>query len=264
MDERRRLSFGSVADLYDHARPSYPSALVDDVIEYAVGDVGEGEAARALEVGAGTGKATVLFAERGLDVVALEPSAEMAEVARRNCAGYDNVTIEQIEFERWSPPGHDFRLVFSGQAWHWISPERRYVAARAALEDGGALAAFWNVPDWAACELREDLGEVYRRHGRAGDTDDPMNPSPRSGEEDWTTEIAGTFGFGDAEVRRYPWHSDYTAAQYLALLGTHSSCLVLDPPERERLLSDIGATIDIAGRDFRMTFVTLLCLARAT
>jgi hypothetical protein len=48
-----------------------------------------------------------------------------------NCAGYENVTIEEIEFERWRPPGHGFRLMFSGQAWHWIAPEVRYVAARA-------------------------------------------------------------------------------------------------------------------------------------
>ena len=261
MDERRRLSFGGVADLYDRARPSYPSALVDDVVEYAGADGAATD--RALEVGAGTGKATVLFAARGLNVLAIEPSADMAEVARRNCAGYDNVTIEQTEFERWRAPGHEFRLVFSGQAWHWISPEARYVAARAALEDGGALAAFWNRPDWSACDLREELGEAYRRAGRAGDADDPMNPVGRFEEDVWSEEIAGASGFDGAEVRRYRWHSDYTTAEYLALLGTHSACLILDPPDRERLLADIAAAIDGRGGSFRMPYVTVLGLARA-
>ncbi len=251
-----------MADLYDHARPSYPSALVDDVIDYA-GAAGDGTA-RALEIGAGTGKATALLAARGLDVLAIEPSAEMAQIARRNLAGYDNVTIEQTEFERWRPSGHEYRLLFSGQAWHWIAPDVRYVAARAALEYGGALAVFWNVPDWSVSDLREELGDVYRRHGRAGDTDDPLNPATRSGEEDWASEIAGTAGFGAAEVRRYSWHSDYATAEYLDLLGTHSACLILDPPERDGLLSEIGATIDAHGGSFRMHYVTLLCLARAT
>ena len=125
----------------------------------------------------GTGKATVLFAARGLDIVAIEPSAEMAAVARRNCAGYENVTDRADRVRTVAPPGHEFRLVFSGQAWHWISPEVRYVAARAALADGGALAAFWNVPDWSACDLRDEIGEAYRRIGRGGDVGDPMNPS---------------------------------------------------------------------------------------
>jgi SAM-dependent methyltransferase len=201
MDERRRLSFGGVADLYDEARPSYPSALVDDVLEYA-GAAGA-TANRVLEVGEGTGKATTLFADRGLDVLAIEPSAAMARIARRNCAAYDNVTIEETEFEQWRPPGHEFRLVFSGQAWHFE-------------------------------------GDV------------------------WSPEIAGASGFDGAEVRRYQWHSNYTTAEYVALLGTHSACLILDPPEREGLLSDIAAAIDGRGGSFRMTYVTLLGLARAS
>jgi SAM-dependent methyltransferase len=264
MDERRRLSFGGVADLYHRSRPSYPEALVDGVLEFA----GAGESDRAVEVGAGTGKATVLFAARGLDVVGIEPSAEMAQLARRNCAGYENVTIEEIEFERWRPPGHEFRLVLSAQAWHWIAPEVRYAAARAALEDGGALAAFWNRPEWTACDLREQLADAYRLGGLAGDADDPMNPAARSegrSEDDfWSEEIAGASGFDAAEVRRYPWHQDYTTADYLTLLGTHSACVVLDAPERERLLGDIAAAIDARGGRFRMTCATVLCLARAS
>jgi len=270
MDDRRRLSFGGVAELYDRSRPSYPDALVDGVLEFAGAGAGAGagERDRAVEVGAGTGKATALFADRGLSILAIEPSAEMARIARRNFAGYENVTIEQIEFERWRPPGHVFRLLFSAQAWHWIAPEVRYVAARAALEDGGALAAFWNRPDWTACGLCEELGEAYRRNGRAGDADDPMNPTApseaRSADEFWSTEIAGASGFDGAEVRCYPWHQDYTRAEYLALLGTHSACLVLDAPERERLLDDIAAAIDARGGGFRMTYVTVLFLARAS
>jgi SAM-dependent methyltransferase len=262
VDERRRLSFGGVADLYDQARPSYPSALVDDVVEYSA--AGGAVADRALEVGAGTGKATMLFAARGLIVLGIEPSAEMATIARRNSAAYENVTIEETEFERWRPAGHEFRLVFSGQAWHWISREVRYVAARAALEDGGALAAFWNRPDWAACNMRAAIGEAYRRTGHAGDADDPMNPVARPEVDGWEAEIARASGLGEAEIRRYPWHSDYTTAEYLALLSTHSACLILDAPERERLLSTVAEAIDVRGGSFRMTYVTRLCLARAS
>lgn len=65
-----------MAELYDRSRPSYPPALVDDVLEFA-GAV-PGSADRALEVGAGTGKATTLFAERGVSVVALEPGGALA------------------------------------------------------------------------------------------------------------------------------------------------------------------------------------------
>lgn len=260
MDDRRRLSFGGVAELYDRSRPSYPPAVIDDVLEFAGAD----GSSRALEVGAGTGKATVLFAERGLDVVALEPSAEMASVARRNCAAYENVRIEESEFERWQPGDGLFKVVFSATAWHWISPDVRCVAARAALETGGALAVFWTGPDWPACELKDELGEVYARHGRAGDPSDPMNPTRRSEDADWATEIGGAPGFTDAEAHHHRSESDYTTDQYLDLLGTHSACIVLEETERERLLSEIAGVIDAHGGAFRMSYRTLLCLARAS
>jgi hypothetical protein len=50
----RGLLFGSVAEGYERYRLGYPKELVDTVLRYAEGPVGA-----ALEVGAGTGKATL-------------------------------------------------------------------------------------------------------------------------------------------------------------------------------------------------------------
>src|SRR5437763_1279826 len=146
-DQQRRLAFGAVAELYDTLRPSYPAALVDDVVTLSA-------AAPALEVGAGTGKATRLFADRGVAIHALEPSAAMAAVARERCSAYPHVTIEEVDFERFSPSGGRFGLLFSAQAWHWVAPELRYLKAREALAHGGVLALFWNRPRWNQSPLR--------------------------------------------------------------------------------------------------------------
>src|SRR4029077_1845905 len=139
MDRAPRLVFGQVAERYDRVRPSYPHALVDEVIALAGGG-------RALEVGAGTGKATLMFARRGVAVHAVEPSAEMASIARRRCADFPGVTIAEGDFEDWHGDRHTFTLVFSAQAWHWVSPEVKYVRAREALSSRGLLAVFWTRP----------------------------------------------------------------------------------------------------------------------
>jgi hypothetical protein len=76
-EREQRLVFGEVAAQYEAARPSYPDALFETIINF--GGLQPGD--RALEVGAGTGKATAGFLARGLDVHALEPSAEMAAVS---------------------------------------------------------------------------------------------------------------------------------------------------------------------------------------
>jgi trans-aconitate methyltransferase len=116
--DEQRLAFGQVAALYDRWRPSYPAAVIDAVLEFgALRPPG-----RVLEVGAGTGKATALLAERGLGVIALELSPDMAQMARMTCARYPEVEIVEIEFERWEPAGSEaVDGVISAAAWHWIS-----------------------------------------------------------------------------------------------------------------------------------------------
>lgn len=118
----QRTVFGEVPELYDRARAGYSEALVDDVLGF-VGD--DGSQVRALEVGAGTGKATVPFALRGVEIVALEPSVAMATVAKRNCQRLPNVRIDVTTFEDWPLEPAAFILLFSAQAWHWVRREVR-------------------------------------------------------------------------------------------------------------------------------------------
>src|SRR5215475_3487386 len=88
----RAESFGAVADAYDRARPSYPPALIDDLLAAAPAD--------ALDVGCGTGKAARLLAERGVPVLGVEVDARMAAVARAH-----EIPVELGTFEQWDAAG---------------------------------------------------------------------------------------------------------------------------------------------------------------
>ena len=86
MADRRRLrtTFEEVPELYDRARPHYPAELFGDLVSF--GRLGPGS--RVLEIGCGTGQATLPLAERGFEVVCVELGAGLAEVARRKLAGF--------------------------------------------------------------------------------------------------------------------------------------------------------------------------------
>ena len=260
MRREQRLVFGEVAELYDRHRPAYPDAVVDDLIELA----GLRAGSHVLEVGAGTGKATSMFAARGMRVLAVEPSTEMAGVARRVCAGYDGVRIEQTDFERWDPAGREFRLVFAAQAWHWVDPEVGFAKAASVLRPGGVLAAFWNRAVWARAQLRDAILDAYKRAAPEilAETD-PIHPGsvlPADNEE-WRRAVAATGGLSAADVRDYEWTQTYSGADYAALLDTHSTIRVLDSERRSALLDAVANAIEENGDELILPFLTRLCLA---
>jgi SAM-dependent methyltransferase len=234
-DLDRRLSFGAVADRYDRSRPDYPPELVDDVIAYA----GCGSGSEVLEIGAGTGKATRMFCARGLSVVAVEPDGEMAAVASRQAAtAGHNVRIIQSDFESAPLPDGAFPLAYSGQAWHWVDPAGGFQRARRALAPGGVLAAFWNRSDWSGHGLRAELLEAYERNGASHLRRGTMHPTGSSSpalSDEWDPELATAAGFGELSVHRYERVLEFTSAEYVAMLSTHSDHILLEADQRERL-----------------------------
>jgi len=130
----RALSFGVVAEAYEQFRPGYPAELFDTVMTYA------GQPVRtALEIGAGTGKATRVFAQRGILVTAVEPDGAMLAELRKHVPA--NVKAVQAAFEDLRS-GESYGLVYAAAALHWTNPEGRWPRMAALLEPGGVFASF--------------------------------------------------------------------------------------------------------------------------
>jgi SAM-dependent methyltransferase len=257
----QRLVFGEVAELYDRVRGGYSEDVIDDVISFAGIDPSN---ARALEVGAGTGKATVAFAAKGLEILALEPSAAMAAVARRNCEPFPEVRIELTTFEDWPVDSGGFRLVFSAQAWHWVNPEVRSRKAAAALAPAGTLALFWHRIRWQGESLRDELESLYRRLVPDLYARQPGFPglTPRREDRDVGEEIAQTGLFDGETVHIHPWSATYTADSFVDLLLTQSDHRLLPEDKRTELFDAVRALIDRRGGEVVVPHATLLLMAR--
>jgi SAM-dependent methyltransferase len=252
-ERTRARVFGEVADLYDRRRPGYPAALYDELLALV------GRRARALEAGAGTGKATVELARRGVEVVAFEPDQAMAAVARRAAAGL-SVQVEEQPFEEWRGEAGSFDLVVSAQAWHWIDPERGPAVARRALRPGGVLGVWWSqAGDWDG-PVRAALDAAYERHAQdlAGSVVNspahPLSPDPLVIE-----------GFEAMEPHNYTWAQRYDAASYCELLQTHSDHRLLSRKQLGELLLAVSEVIEHVG-DGEITYpysTTLLTARRS-
>lgn len=253
------MVFGEVADLYDRYRPTYPDLVFDRIVEF--GQLRSGD--RALEVGAGTGRATRPLALRGLAVTALEPSPPMAGLARRNTADLAAVRVDEASFEDWPLPPEPFRLVASAQAWHWVQPEVAYAKARDALEPGGTLALVWNTATGEenrcgrGAELEAEIEEVYRREAPG-----LAHGVPGEREPDRVQEIEASRVFVEVVCEDYPWSTTYTSEEYLGLLRTQSDHRLLDPPVLERLLQGIDVVLAGHRGSLEQRYVARLYLAR--
>ena len=74
LDDPTRWVFNRMADVYD-ARPAYPLGLIDALAELATGRL-------VGDLGAGIGHVALPLAQRGFDVIAIEPAQTMLDRLR--------------------------------------------------------------------------------------------------------------------------------------------------------------------------------------
>jgi SAM-dependent methyltransferase len=254
----QRLVFGEVAETYDRVRPGYPEPLVEDVLAFA----GLRARDRVLEVGCGTGKATLPFARRGLAMVCTEPNERMAAVARRNCEQFAAVTIHTSSFEDFAVDPGAFGLLISAQAWHWVAPEVRLPKAHRVLAPHGTLAVFWNTVRWTEERMRAAIDELYDRIAPDLLARRPGFPGTRSSRLVSVDELDESPLFVSSPPREYAWSETYTTSRYIELMSTHSDHRMLAPEAFERLADGVTALVERHGGELRIDYVTRLHLAR--
>jgi SAM-dependent methyltransferase len=248
-------TFETVAAAYDAARHGYPGALFDDLVALA----GIGPGSRVLELGCGSGQATVGFAARGCAVLGVEPGAELVRLARQRFAAIPTVAFAVGSFEAWPLEAQAFDLVAAAQSWHWIDPAIAFGKAAAALRPGGHLALFGHTP-LTSDDYRSLAEPIYRRWAPE------LWGVP--GEAWYLPEgpIAGLFAasgrFAAVQHRAYRWTKHYTPQSFLAYLGTHSAHTRLPAERRTGLFAGIEAVLAARGGELVGEWATNLYVAQ--
>jgi ubiquinone/menaquinone biosynthesis C-methylase UbiE len=224
MTEHAR-SFDRAAAVYAATRPSYPPAAVD----WLVPEVAE----RVLDLAAGTGKLTRLLADRGLDVVAVDPSPNMLGELRAHVEGVPTHvgTAEDIPL-----PDDAVDAVTVAQAWHWMDPAAAVPEIARVLRPGGTLGLVWNTRDESVAWVAEFGDILTRLHDRDERELAPLVGSP----------------FGPIENVRIPWQQTLTADGLLDLVRSRSYFITASPDQQADVLGAVGDLLaghtELAGR----------------
>jgi SAM-dependent methyltransferase len=251
-----RTGFDLAAADYQRTRPTCPPQLFDDL----VAEAGLAPGDRVVEIGCGTGQATVPLAERGVAVTGIELGADLAALARRRLAGHPAATVVTSSFEDWQPQAGSFDAVVAVNSLHWIDPPLRYTKPHKLLRPGGAMVeagCLWARPADAE-PFWTDVQEDYRAVGFEGS---PPPPPELLGPRHFPLE-AGSL-FEEVASRRYPFQLSYTAEDYLANLATQSGTHALGEARRAEFLTRVRRRLDSLGWPrLTATFVGFLTVGR--
>ncbi len=229
------MSFGTAAEDYERYRPGYPDEVYEVIASYAGAPI-----RTALEIGAGTGKATRLFAAHGVEVTATEPDPAMLTELRRQVPS--TVTTRQAALEDLASET-SYDLVCAAASLHWTDPATRCRRIAGLLEPGGTFAAIGGPPDLLDPALAHAIERVRSPYMK---TDEIALPGMATAEDGmhWPgAELRESGLFEDVREVHVSRPLTMGARDYVGLLSTISSYLQLSVPDRTALLEQILAVL---------------------
>ncbi len=231
----RALSFGARAQAYERFRPGYPAALVDLVTAYA------GRPIRtALEIGAGTGKATRVFAQAGITVTATDPDPAMLAELRQHVPA--DVRVVPAAFEDLRP-GEKYGLVYAAAALHWTDPDGRWPRVAALLEPGGVFVSCGGPIQLVDPAVAEAV-RVARSPFLESDDFPSPDGTPAGHDLQWPgTELQRSEWFVDVQQCVIERGYTLSAQDYVAHLSTVSAYLELPTAQQEQVFRRISRVL---------------------
>ncbi|MCQ4088471.1 class I SAM-dependent methyltransferase [Saccharibacillus sp. JS10] len=152
----RFTGFGS---LYDHSRPAAPPEVIQILEMYL-----QRSPEHIADVGCGTGLSTFLWLDIAKQIIGIEPSQDMRQVAedKRQALGYPaHLTFREGYSDALGLPNEWADLITCSQSFHWMNPQPTLTEFARVLRPGGIFAAYdcdW--PPVINLELEEGYKEL--------------------------------------------------------------------------------------------------------
>lgn len=254
-------TFDTAVSNYDKMRPGYVDEIYQAIFKYVPID----ENSNVVEVGSGSGQATLPVLKTGCKLTAVEYGENFSELLRDKFKSFPKFSVVTGKFEEVSLEEDAFDLIFSATAFHWVPEKEGYEKVYRMLKKGGAFARFANRP--RNCqnepELGEEIQELYNEYYN-------KQHNIKSGTKKWFTEedakeislIPEKYGFTDIKYFLFYRERVFTASEYTKLLGTYSDHIAIEENIRKEFFSKIEDAINRHGGTITISDTLDLELAR--
>ena len=255
-----KLMFNDVPGEYDKLRPQYPDALSNDVIQFANLD----KTKKTLEIGIGTGKATLPFLKTGCELTAIEIGDKLAQYSREKFADYECFKVLNQDFESVSIEENSYDFIYSASAFHWIPPEIGMPKVYRLLKTGGVFVWFSVQPAPSQKNIHDELQKVYEEYSRYF-KDEKLQFDRLQEAQKKQLYRANTFkqyGFVEIADKLYNGSRTLRASDYATLCSTYSDHRAIPEKDRMQFLQKIEDAINRCGGEFTFVDTFLLCMGK--
>lgn len=231
----RRDSFNRNASVYAEGRPSYPERVYAFMEE--IGALHEG--ARILEIGPGTGQATVELLKRGARVDAIELGADLAEELRARIPD-ERLRVVIGDVHTIPLPAPEYDAIVAATAFHWLDTPRLLPRLAPVTKPGGWLVVWWTVfgDPAATTPFRRCVDRIFRdRLASEWKALDELPRPMRVEERIAELERGGQFRHTRHEIIR--WNCRMTPGQVRALFATFPGIAGMPDAPRAAMLDEL-------------------------
>jgi SAM-dependent methyltransferase len=228
------LHFDALAETYQRARPPYPEVLWGRLRELEVLRPG----VRVIELGAGTGEATIRLLQDGADIVAVEPGRALAARLQRRCPSAQ-VVVARAEDAAMGDA--QFDLAVAATSVHWLDLGVVIPKLHRAVVRDGHLAV-WRTAfgdPRTTTPFRDRIDAIVARR-----VDEPVRPGPGELDtEDWARLLSSSGDFAVVHVEEFRWNIDLDANQVHGLFRTFSNWTADEAAAAAEAARDLGGTV---------------------
>jgi SAM-dependent methyltransferase len=233
----RARSFDAWAGDYDRYRPGYPEVLFEGISRR----LDLPPEPLVVDLGAGTGRASLAMSALGWRVTAVEPGRPMLDVLRAQAAnqGLTLATVQATaEATGLDPVSAD--LATAAQAFHWFDHPAAVIEMARIVRPGGGVAVFWNVRDAERSAFVADYHQLLEAWFGEADTGQYLQAGRATGRGATDAAFTDSPSFDPPELVELHHEAQMTSDDFLGMAFTASYVRALPGEEQERFRSELS------------------------
>jgi ubiquinone/menaquinone biosynthesis C-methylase UbiE len=217
MKDNARNNFSNVAEAYAKYRRDYIDRVYEEIYTFC-----PNKESSVLDIGCGTGFVANHLASHYSQVIGVDKSAEMLEVAKVSApsnASFAVALAEKLPFEDAT-----FDLVTAGAAYHWFDFDKAGTEILRVLKPAGKLCVFWK---YAPGEFSGYLPKFI-----VSNLEKFVPNTPSTNNESISEDIFRRVGFSKVDDEEFDFADVYTEEEFLGYIQSHSTFNLLTDTQK--------------------------------